>query len=70
MVYEETTTSIAGWKDAYSLGLKNSDDRTATEHLPVETYEVMCEVCSRKFRRENDKNRHMRTSEREKLVCE
>ena len=27
---KEATTSRAGWKAAYRLGLKNSDDRTAT----------------------------------------
>ena len=55
--YEEATTSRAGWKAVYRLGLMNSDDRTATEHLLVAVYEVMCEMCSRKFRRECDKRR-------------
>ena len=68
--YEEATTSRAGWKAAYRLGLKNSDDRTATQHLLAATYEVMCEMCSRKFSRESDKKRHKCMSEREKPVCE
>ena len=68
--YEAATTSRAGWKAAYRLGLKNSNDRTATKHLLVAAYEVVCEVCSRKFRRESDKKRHKCTIEREKPVCE
>ena len=68
--YDEATTSRAGWKAAYRLGLEISDNRTATEHLLVAACEVVREVYSRKFRRENDKKRHKCTSEREKPVCE
>ena len=68
--YEDATTSRAGWKAAYRLGLENSDNRIVTEHLLVVACEVVCEVCSRKFRRESDKKRHKYTSEREKPVCE
>ena len=31
------TTPRAGWKAAYRLGLENSDNRTDTRHLLVET---------------------------------
>ena len=49
--YEEATTSRAGWKAAYRLGLKNSDNRIATEHLLLAACKVLCKVCSRKFRK-------------------
>ena len=68
--YEEATTSRAGWKAAYRLGLKNNYDRRSTEHPVVAACEVVSEVCSRKFRRESVKKRHKCTSEREKPVCE
>ena len=67
--YEEATTSRAGWKAAYRLGLENNDNRTATECLLMAACEVVCEVCSRKFRRQCDKKRHKCTSEREEPVC-
>ena len=35
MWYKEASTSRAGWKATYRLGLENSDTRTATEHLLV-----------------------------------
>ena len=62
--YEEATTSRAGWK------VENSNNRTATEHLPVATCEVVCEVYFRKFRRESDKKIHKCTIEMEKAVYE
>ena len=52
-------------KAAYRLGLENSDNRTATEYPLVAACEVVCEVCSRKVRRESDQKRHKCRSERE-----
>ena len=40
--YEEDITSRAGWKAVYRMGLKKSDDITATQHLLVVAHEVMC----------------------------
>ena len=64
---KKVTISMAGWKAAFRLGLKNSDDRTAMEYLLVAAYDAMCEECSR---RESDKKRDKCRNEREKPVCE
>ena len=68
--YEEATASRGEWRATCRLGLESSIEERAADQLSVGTCEVTCDVCFRKFRRENDKKRHKYRGEREKPVRE
>ena len=71
--YREATTSRAGWRAAYQVGM---EEETTKQHqmqrrvTPGEERQVKCVVCGRLFRRESDKARHKCKSEREKPISE
>ena len=68
--YDEGTTSRAAWRASCGLGLESYREQRATEpSIPV-VRQVTCEVCSRMFHRESDKNRHKCSAERRKPVWE
>ena len=51
----------------YKLGLKSYEE-AETEQARVTVRDIVCEVCSRKFRRESDKKMHKCVRERQKPV--
>ena len=69
--YEEATSSRASWRALYWVGLESCREmRTLQAHAPVVVRDMLCQVCSRSFRRENDKKRHKCVTERQKPVYE
>ncbi len=65
--YEEACRSRPGWRTLRQLGLESTAEMRAVAQAQGQaTREVMCEVCSRTFRRESDKKRHKCSSERQK----
>ena len=69
--YEEATRSRTGWRALYRVGLERYREmRGAQAQASVVVRDVVCQVCSRSFRRESDKKRHKCVAERQKPVCE
>ena len=51
--YEEATSSRASWRALYRVGLESCREmRTVQAQAPVVVRDVLCQVCSRSFRRE------------------
>ena len=67
--YEEATRSRAGWKAMYHAGLEGCRE-TQAAMATVASRDVVCEVCSRSFRRECDRKRHKCIAEKQKPVSE
>ncbi len=67
--YEEATRSRANWRATCRLGMERHAEDQVGQSSAAAT-EVECEVCSTKFRRESDKERHKCLSERNKPVSE
>ena len=65
--YAEPRTTRASWRAAYRLSMENCTDAQEASMAPKG---MVCEVCSRSFRREGDKKRHKCVSERRKPVSE
>ena len=69
--FEEATRSREGWRALCRVGLQNCrETRTAQARASTAVREVVCELCSRNFRRESDKKRHKCVDERLKPVCD
>jgi len=57
--YAEVSRSRAGWRALCHVWLVNDREaRTSQTSTVVRDDFVVCELCSRSFRRENDKQRH------------
>ncbi len=69
--YEKACSSRLGWRAACRLGLESSAEVQATAQASGQAArEVVCEMCSRSFRRESDKMIHKCSGERQKPVWE
>ena len=69
--YEEATSSRASWRALYRVGLESCREmRTVQAQSPVVVRDVLCQGCSRSFRRESDKKRHKCVTARQKPVYE
>ena len=55
--YEEARKSRAEWRTTYCTGLEICRDDQTSQASEV-AKEVLCELCSRSFRKESDKKRH------------
>ena len=66
---EEAKRSRAGWRMTYRHGLERCERERVVQASEV-VRGVVCEVCSRKLRREGDKKRHKCVAERRKPVWE
>ena len=67
--YAEASRSRAGWRVLCQVGLVNGREARTSQASTV-MRDVVCELCSRSFRRESDKQRHKCLDERQKPVCE
>ena len=67
--YREAGRSRAGWRGMYRQGMESHREAEIVQAAAV-SKDVVCEVCSRCFRRESDKKRHKCLREREKPVSE
>ena len=67
--YDEAVRSRAGWSTLCRDGLERWRERMGAR-APVAVRDVMCEVCSRTFRRQSDKARHECIEERRKPIRE
>ena len=67
--YAEASRSRAGWRVLCQVGLVNGREARTSQASTV-VRDVVCELCSRSFRRESDKQRHKCLDERQKPVCE
>ena len=65
----EAVRSRAGWKTLCLYGLEKCREVEVFQQLVAERG-VVCEVCSRSFRREGDKKRHKCVNERMMPVSE
>ena len=61
--YEEATRSRAGWRAAFKQEMGRQVEAQNAQSLAA-AREIKCEVCSRKFRRENNRKRHKYLKER------
>ena len=69
--FEKATRSRARWRALCQVGLENCREaRTAQTRACTAVREVVCELCSRSFRKESDKKRHKCVDERLRPVCE
>ena len=64
--YEEAMRSRTGWRALYLVEMWGGEESTDS----VVVRDVVCQVCSRSFRRESDKKRHKCVAERQRPVCE
>ena len=67
--YAKASRSRAGWRALCQVGLVNGREARTTQASTV-VRDIVCELCSRSFRRESDKQRHKCLDERQKPVCE
>ena len=67
--YDEAVKLRAGWRALCCDGLK-SCRQSEVVRAPAADRDVVCEVCSKSFRRESDKARHKCLHERQKPVSE
>jgi len=67
--YQEATQSRAAWRTRYRDGLDVYRENRTVVGLVAER-EVVCDVCSRKFRRESDRKKHKCLAERRKPISE
>lgn len=58
--YEETSTSKAGWRAWFRVMLENCKKAMTpqAQAFAVVREVILCELCSRSFRRDSDKHRH------------
>ena len=68
--YEEARRSRTGWRSLYREGLECYREEQTEKAASVVVRDAVCEVCSRKSRREGDKKRHKCVTERRKPVWE
>ena len=62
--YEEARRSRVGWRAVYRTDCRENQVSQASEVAK----EVVCELCSRAFRRESDKKHHKCVTERQNLL--
>ena len=67
--YSEARRSRGGWRVLCRLGMESHREAEVVR-ASVAVREVVCEVCSRTFRRESDCKRHKCVAERRKPVSE
>ena len=69
--YDEAVRSRAGWRTLCCDGIERCrESHGLAVHAAVTARDVVCRVCSRKFRKESDKARHKCVNERRKPVNE
>ena len=68
--FEEAVRSRAGWRVLYRDGVDSYRERQIVNAPTAVVRDVVCEVCSRNFRRESDKARHKCVNERRKPISE
>ncbi len=67
--YGKARRSRAGWREMCKLGMESHRKAEVAQASTV-TKDVVCEVCSRCFRRESDRKRHKCSAETWKPVSE
>ena len=65
--YEEAWRSRASWRELCRLGMENYREAEVVRKASI-ARDVVCEVCSRTFRRESDLKRHKCLAERLKPI--
>ena len=68
--FVEALRSRAGWRVLYRDGVDSYRERQTISAPTAVVRDVVCEVCSRNFRRESDKARHKCADERRKPISE